>query len=293
MSDETGALARSITWAGSKQTYFTILLLVDRDLISDAYRAYAYFRWIDDVIDELSQSKEKRISFTKKQKELIDGLYRNEKFHDLIPEEKIIAELINSDKNNNSGLKTFINNMFAIIEFDAYRKGRLISQKELTWYSDCLSKSINGCGKYFIGNDRPYPDDNRSFLTIIAAHITHMLRDMVNDTADGFVNIPIEYLEVHGISPGDINSTPYREWVKNRVGKAWHCFDEGKTELVKLNILRRKLAGFWYCARFESILDAIEKDGYILRETYKEHRKLSTLVKIIWSSIYITLKHLT
>ncbi len=204
----------------------------------------------------------------------------------------MVADLINHDRRDNSGLKSFILNMFAIIEFDAFRKGRLISQKELTWYSNRLCESINGCGRYFIGNDSPYPDNNRSYLTIIAAHITHMLRDMVNDTADGFINIPLEYLEEHSIGPNDIDSLPFREWVKSRVNQARQYFHEGKQELNKLNILRRKIGGYWYCARFEGILDAIEHDGYILRESYKEHRQLSTLIKIVWLGIYITFCHI-
>ena len=42
----TASLARSITRAGSIQTYFTARLMVDRDLVDDFFRAYAYFRWI-------------------------------------------------------------------------------------------------------------------------------------------------------------------------------------------------------------------------------------------------------
>ena len=44
-------LASSITKAASKQTYYTIRFLVDRERVADAYRAYAYFRWVDDTLD--------------------------------------------------------------------------------------------------------------------------------------------------------------------------------------------------------------------------------------------------
>ncbi len=44
-------LASSITKTASKQTYYTIRFLVDRDRVDDAYRAYAYFRWVDDVLE--------------------------------------------------------------------------------------------------------------------------------------------------------------------------------------------------------------------------------------------------
>ena len=45
------ALAPSITKAASRQTYYTIRFLVDRERVADAYRAYAYFRWVDDTLD--------------------------------------------------------------------------------------------------------------------------------------------------------------------------------------------------------------------------------------------------
>ncbi len=44
-------LAAKITKAASRQTYYTIRLLVDRNLVDDAYRTYAYFRWVDDALE--------------------------------------------------------------------------------------------------------------------------------------------------------------------------------------------------------------------------------------------------
>jgi phytoene/squalene synthetase len=44
-------LASSITKATSKQTYFTIQFLADRERVDDAYRTYGYFRWVDDILD--------------------------------------------------------------------------------------------------------------------------------------------------------------------------------------------------------------------------------------------------
>jgi phytoene/squalene synthetase len=208
MDDATAILARSITWAGSKQTYYTARLMVDRDLVDDFFRAYAYFRWADDIIDAptsadaaasvdaatsndvKSKSHNERISFVSRQRKLINRLYMNERPDDLTPEEEMLADLISHDRGENSGLQSFIRNMFAIIEFDAYRKGRLISQDELTWYSDCLGKSVVDGIQYFVGNGHPYPASDDRYLASIAAHIAHLLRDTPLDTADGFINIP-------------------------------------------------------------------------------------------------------
>jgi phytoene/squalene synthetase len=224
---------------------------------------------------------------------LIDRLYRNERPEDLIPEEEIIADLISHDKAENSGLQSFIRNMFAIIEFDAYRKGWPVGLEELVWYSDSLAKSVTDGIQYFIGNGYAYPDVDSRYSAAIGAHIAHLLRDTLPDTADGFINISAEYLEEHDIRPEDVDSDPYRAWVRERVEEARQYFLEGKRYLDELDILRCKIVGHWYCARFEAVLDTIESDNYHLRADYEERRKLSTWLKIGWLGVVITFRHIT
>lgn len=290
--ETTANLAKSITWAGSKQTYYTAKLLVDRDLADDFYRAYAYFRWIDDVIDISTRSDEERIVFIKRQKELINRLYGNNQPDNLTQQEGILVDLINNDRGEHSGLQSFICNMFAMIEFDALRKGRLISQDELTWYVNTLAKSVTDGLLYFVGNDHPYPDTENRYLAGTAAHISHLLRDMHRDIADGFINIPREYLETHNLVPEALDDPLYRTWVRDRVNLAREYFIAGKQYLDELEVLRSKIVGYWYCARFEIILDTIESDGYTLREDYQEHRRLSSWFKIAWLGIYLTIAHI-
>ncbi|MFC1963691.1 squalene/phytoene synthase family protein [Chloroflexota bacterium] len=285
-------MARSITWAGSKQTFFTARLMVDKDLVGDFYRAYAYFRWVDDIIDVSPQSNDELISFIKRQKELIDHLYHGEILDDLVPEEKMLAELISHDRGGDNGLQSFIRNMFANIEFDAFRRGSFISQQELTRYSEWVGKSVTDGIQYFVGNGYSYPVSDSRYLAAIGAHLTHLLRDMVTDIANGFINIPCEYLEANDISPENRDSIPFRDWVQGQVEQARQYFREGKGYLSKLNVLRCKIVGYWYCARFEGILDTIERDAYVLRASYNEKRKLSTYLNIVWLGISVTLHHI-
>ncbi len=292
MTDATAARARSITWASSKQTYYTARLLVDTDLVDDCYRAYAYLRWADDVIDVSSRSDDERISFITRQRELIDCLYRNERTDGLTPEEAMVAELIGHDQREEGGLESFIRNFLAILEFDARRKGRLISQHELAWYSSYLAKSVTDGIQYFVGHGHPYPATEGRYLAANAAHITHMLRDMIADIAEGYVNIPREYLEAYGISPEDTDSPAFQAWTRSRVRKARRYFSEGKRYLDGLAVLRCKIAGYWYCARFEGLLDRIERDGYVLRTAYNERRRLSAWLKFVWLGVYLTLRHI-
>ena len=291
MSNSTAALARSITKTSSKQTYLTACLLVDKDLVDDCFRAYAYFRWVDDVVDITTQTRVERISFIQRQKGLIERLYYNDPPDDLIPEEQIIADLISHDRRENSRLQSFIRKFLAIIEFDAYRKGRLIRQNELDWYQDCLGKSVTDGIQYFVGNCYPYPDTPYHYRAASAAHITHMLRDMVQDIEEGYINIPSDYLEEHDINPEDILSLPFRAWVQARIVLTREYFNEGKLYLDELDVLRCKIAGYWYCARFEGVLEAIERDGYNLRREYNERRKLTTWIKMALLAASLTIKH--
>ncbi|HEY3475196.1 MAG TPA: hypothetical protein VGK56_11345, partial [Anaerolineales bacterium] len=63
--------ASSITRAASKQTYHTIRFLVDRERVENAYRAYAYFRWVDDILDADSGSESERRTFVERQESLL------------------------------------------------------------------------------------------------------------------------------------------------------------------------------------------------------------------------------
>lgn len=285
-------LARSITRSGSIQTYFTAKLMVDKDLVDDFFRSYAYFRWIDDVIDVSSKSDEERITFISNQRSLIDKLYEKGPVADLSPEEKILQDLINNDRGENSGLQSFIRNMFAIIEFDAMRKGRLISETELDWYVNTLGKSVTDGLLYFIGNGTQYPVSDNKYQAGIAAHISHLLRDMHQDDLDGFINIPQEYLKKKNITHKDMDDPAFKDWVRKRVELARGFFIEGKKYLNELDVLRCKIVGYWYCARFEVVLDTIERDAYTLRKGYHERRRISTWLKILWLGLSLSFQHL-
>ena len=287
--EDSAVLAHNITRTGSKQTYYTARLMVDKELLSDFFRAYAYFRWADDIIDISLSSPSERISFVKRQRELIDGLYNNGSPNDLGPEEEIVADLIHNDRGKNSGLRSFISNMFLIIEFDAHRKGRVISNSELKWYSTCLAQAVTDGLQYFIGNGHSYPMAENRYLAATAAHNVHMLRDMVIDITNGFINIPSELLDEHGIGPEDMDSPAFHAWVRKRVEQARVQFREGKRYFDSLEVLRCRIMGYWYCARFEGILDNIENDGYSLRPAYK---KQFVWLKMLWLAIILTFQHI-
>jgi phytoene/squalene synthetase len=292
MTQSTARLAGSITWASSKQSYLTARLLADRDLVDDCLRAYAYFRWADDMIDISLSGQAARTVFIERQKALIETLYRGECPDGLSPEEAMLADLIAHDRTPESGLRSFIHNFMAVIEFDAHRQGCLASRAELDAYTACLAVAVMDGLQYFIGNGQPYPRTHNRTLAVTGAHITHMLRDMREDLPSGLVNIPAEYIEAHRLNLNEVNSEPMRAWVREQVVLARMVFEEGQIYIDSLDVLRCKLAGVWYCARFACVLDLIERDGFRLRADYPERHCLKVWLEMARLGVVVTLKHI-
>ena len=278
-------LAEAITRLASKQTYYTIHFLADRDLMADAYRAYAYFRWVDDQIDQSGMEKRERLIFVEKQKSLIDQCYRGEWPRHLSDEESMLVELIHSKHGKRSGLQSYIRNMMAVMSFDAERRGRLICEAELNQYTHSLAVAVTEAMHYFIGHECKAPQVQTRYLAVTGAHIAHMLRDTLEDVEAGYFNIPREVIESQRIGPRDVQSEAYRNWIKSRVGLARACFKSGQGYLAQIENSRCRMAGFAYASRFETVLSAIERDDYHLRSAYPECKNFMSAVWMGWSAV--------
>ena len=217
MTNRSAELGREITRASSKQSYYTARLMVDSHLELDCYRAYGYFRWVDDIVDIECHTKANRLAFILRQKNLVKRLYRCENPGDLSPEEELLADLICNDHGDCYRLRSYILNFLAIIEFDAERKGSLISEKELDWYAGTLGKAVTDGIQYFVCNGHPYPESEKRYLAATGAHIAHMLRDLKEDIPEGYVNIPREQIERHNLDLQKLDSKAMQNWVRSRV----------------------------------------------------------------------------
>jgi hypothetical protein len=218
------------------------------------------------MIDEVNLTDDERMNFIIRQEDLINSIEKNKKLDNLRPEEGLFYSLTQNNYCIGNGLHSFIQNMFAIIKFDSNRKGQFISAIELNWYSEYLSKAIVDGFQYFIGNRQEQPSLPCRYSAVKAAHITHMLRDMLPDISNGFINIPHEYLLKNHIKIFDTQSL--RPWVIARVKIARKYFQEGKDFIRTLSVTRCQIAAHLYCARFEKILDLIERDDFYLRNSY-------------------------
>ena len=271
-------LAKTITKSASKQTYYTILLFADHERVELAYRAYAYFRWVDDILDGKTITGVERTEFIDRQQKLLHGCERGEVPFEISSEESMLVDLIRGDATTHSGLQSYIHSMLDVMIFDAGRRGRLITQAELNEYTHNLATAVTEAMHYFIGQSCYSPRDESRYLAVSAAHITHMLRDTWDDIHAGYFNIPQEVLDGGHIRPEDVTSFAYKSWVRNRVQLARKYFKAGRNYLSKVENWRCRLAGYAYIARFDDVLKMIERDGYVLRPSYPERTVTETLL---------------
>jgi phytoene/squalene synthetase len=233
---------------------------------------------VDDTLDaepgsSLREVKaQQRIAFLERQKSLLEKCYRGESVPDATAEENMLIELVKHDHEKNSGLQSYLRNMMQVMDFDAKRRGRLISQAELNEYTRWLASAVTEAMHYFIGHGSYAPHDETRYLAVTAAHITHMLRDTDDDVQAGYYNIPREVLDAAHMGPHHIHHQGYRRWVQSRIQLAREYFRAGRDYLARVEEPRCRLAGLAYIARFEWILDTIEQENYSLRPEYNERK---------------------
>jgi phytoene/squalene synthetase len=284
----TPNLASVITKAASKQTYYTIRFLVDRPLVDDAYRAYAYFRWVDDVLDAVTSAgwaqsdgeHATRERFLDRQKGVLNACLRGEEPLDADPHEALLIELIRHARPLDARLHGYLRHMMLVMDFDVRRRGRLVTQHELDDYTRWLAIAVTEAMHYFIGDGAAAPHDESRYLAVSGAHIVHMLRDTYADVQAGYFNVPQEVLEASAIGPADVQSDAYRAWVSDRVRLARTYFDAGRIYFERVQSRRHRLAGIGYLARFEWLIETLERDDFRLRPEYAERRSLTTAVRM-------------
>jgi phytoene/squalene synthetase len=283
----SASLAATITRAASTQTYCTIRLLVDGQRRQDAFRAYGYFRWLDDVLDAETASSsvaeaerlERRRSLGRQQW-LLDECLRGQPPSGVTPEEGMLVDLARHAGPADSGLVSYLRHMMLVMAFDEERRGRLVSRAELDRYTRSLAIAVTEATHHFVGPGTAGPQDPDRYRAASAAHILHMLRDTFDDLRAGYYNVPREFLEAHGIGPDDIHSTAYRRWVADRVDLASEELEAGRSYLGRVADWRTRLAGLAYVARFEWLITAIRRDGYRLRPTYAAGVDLSSALRL-------------
>ena len=279
MRDATWGPAARVTRRASMQSYLTIRALADRAYRRDAFALYAYFRWLDDEVDEHLATAAGRAALVARERRLLEDAAADGPSRPVAAcvQEQLLVGLLRSPdgtpRTDASGATLALASMLDVMAFDATRRGRAVTAAELDGYTHTLAVAVTEALHHCIGHCAGSPHDPSRYVAVTGAHVAHMLRDLRRDVADGYINVPAEALAA-GVSPDEPDSAAFRAWVRERVELARACFGSGRAYLGRLDSTRCRLAGHAYIARFEWVLDAIEQEGYRLRERYPERGSL-------------------
>ena len=266
--DNSSSISRSITRAASRQTFYTIWMLADRELADDAYRAYAYFRWVDDWLDTPGRVPAECRLFAARQRHLIDRCYAGDPPAALEPagSHPGRSDSRRSGQGQPPGCLYRQHDGRHDVRCRAPRSGDLPGRTE------CLP-AVVVCGRdrgpsllHWAPRARtqrfgPLPGGHRG------PHHTYASRHP-RRCPGWLLQYQLGVPERPRISPLDVDHDAYRDWVRMRVDLARRYFAAGRRYFSQVRSRRCRLAAYAYTARFDIVLDMIERDGYVLRQDY-------------------------
>jgi phytoene/squalene synthetase len=281
----SATLAEMITRSASKQSYLTIKALVPQERRIAAFRAYAYYRWVDDLLDGEDLNHAQRSEFLASQGRLLSDCLSNHPPRDLCAEEFLLVELTQGNLKGDPGLEMYLRDMMDVMAFDVTRRGRRIDSSQLSWYSRRLATAVTEAVYTFMGDWCGAPRIVERYLAADAAHIVHMLRDMHEDLDTGYINIPIEVIPGERVDAKMLKQESVKRWVQDRVELARQYFKRGDEYLRTIKNPRCRMAGAWYATRFTGVLDAIEREDYLLRRDYSDCKNNGLMLRMLWGGM--------
>jgi len=267
------SVAQRITQKESSTAYRLSKFLFNRGTSAIFCLGYAYFRWLDDLVDALDATKEVIQAIVEKQKTLIGKLYSNNiriNVYELNIYEQMLYYLVKHDITNDCYLHNYFMNMFHAIEFDSQRRYQVSPQTALDTYSNRLGGAYTRVLQAFTSWHQTKPQaDDMVYYSGFAAHKAHILRDFYTDISLGYYNISKESLAEYGWSIDQLPYVDLRNWVYRTVKETYLAFRYGLDALKKVQNQRLRFLGYATCAQYIFVLEKIRRNDYHLRLSYK------------------------
>jgi phytoene/squalene synthetase len=283
-------LAKERAKTENSAAFYLARLLYDRGTLPLFCLGYAYFRWVDDFIDDPMHSERSCRAFITCQQKLIDAAYQGEIWSTDRIEEQMVQYLVEVDFQER--LKPYIQDMLAALVWDTRRRGQFSDRSALQAYSLALGRAYTNALQAFVTQSHVYPDAPGRYAAGTAAHLVHLLRDFVQDWEAGYYNISRQEMAEFGLdaAPFDFEGEAFRNWVRVVAQRARGLFRDGQRYLDSLQVYRCKLLGYLYCVRYEILLDQIEHQGYRIAEGAKTPGRL-LLAQSFKTLLNVSLQH--
>lgn len=208
--------------------YWSSRVFFSQDRRKILFLLYAYFRWVDDTVDKPDFNLDFNHEFIHRQTTIIQAWYMGESA--VLSEnlfETMAATAIKEDKKNGSQLQSMITGFLEAIAWDVERRNKIVNQIELDRYSLLLGRSYSEGLLYGLKlNPCESTYSTPKTLCGVAAHWSHLLRDLSEDLKLGYINISDDDIKQYSINLK--NSQTLLPWIREKCCRTLDMFAEGR-----------------------------------------------------------------
>ena len=263
MNKKACKLASEITRKESFFAYQVCNLFFSKNRRDILLKYYAYFRWTDDQVDNITAPLNEIQPFIKRQKILIASWYEGDTITPITIFEEMAFDAIQEDIRQGKQLRNMVVSFLDALDWDAQRKHKIINQKQLNRYSFLLGNSYAEGLLYGLGLNPLNPAYAiQKKLCGIAAHRAHMLRDLRTDIKIGYLNLPVEDIEKFSIQLG-------KPWicsllVKQKATETKYLFTKGcENPKYILPSIKSQFVFYLFCQKYIHTLEKVLVDSEI------------------------------
>lgn len=248
----------AMTKKESRFGYWTSLIFFPQRQRQLLFLLYAYLRWVDDRVDREKFNFDDTYVFMRRQIEIVHASYQGKT---LIPNnsyEAMAVTAINEDRKKGSQLENMLNGFLQAINWDVQRRYKLVCQNDLNQYSLLLGRSYSEgllFGLQLDPCDPTYAIPKN--LCGIAAHWTHLLRDLRDDIKLGYTNISEEEICYYSIDFQ--NTETLRQWTRVKCCQTLELFEEGRKARSVLPTYKSRAVFDLTCLKHISTINRIMK----------------------------------
>lgn len=176
--------AAAITRSASTHSYLTNRWLADPACRDDACARDAYFRWLEDTMDERLVDRAERMAFVSRQQRLLARATSGATSAGPSPEEGLLMGLFRPERatpgsgkiraetvdGRTGGPLLSVRSMLGVMEFEARRRGRPVTQHELDSYTGELAIAVTEASHHCIGHGERSPQDETRYVAVTGDH---------------------------------------------------------------------------------------------------------------------------
>ena len=160
---------------------------------------YAYFRYVDDIIDSTVISLNEKREFLKRQRSLLNHWYKRESAEEIINEYENIAQvLVAKDLIFTTQIKSYLFRLLDSMEYDLERQesGTIFSREQIRIYN--MELFLSNCQLFFLGFTGRTIDESKALLGLMDMSNEYAtIKDLEEDIKAGIIKISIEDIDAY------------------------------------------------------------------------------------------------